>query len=495
MQGNQGLILASVIFVVAIVQMMIRKRRTSPTAMKWPAGPRKLPIIGNMHQLSRADGLFHVALTKLAKVHGSVMTIWLGSWRPTIVVSDDEVAWEVLVNKSSDYAARDHPYIDKIMWAGARTIHTSDASPHWHSLRKGLQSGGLGPLSISGQTHLQEKDIAQMLRDMREEASLNGGLVKPFHHIRRTSVRLLCRLCFGPNFEDAKFSEAIDKAIEDIIRISGVGYLADAFFFGRHFPGLKHTFQEACDLKRRVEDLIRPFLRAVPPPNCYLHFLLSNNIPEDVTIFTILEVFTLGIDSTSSTATWALALLTNEQRVQQKLYQDIKKNIDSTQQIVRVEDVSKLQYLQAAVKETLRLKPVAPLVPHMTATETTLMGTKVAQGTRVVVNLHAIHYNPNVWPEPEKYMPERFMPRQEEVDEIRPGTTKLSYFLPFGGGMRACAGMEVGKLHVGFVIANIVNAFQWSSAVEGQPPDLTEDFKFVLLMKNPLTVRITARHP
>ncbi|RWR90115.1 S-canadine synthase-like protein [Cinnamomum micranthum f. kanehirae] len=355
-------------------------RNGKPT--QWPPGPPKLPIIGNMHQILKGCDPFHVALNKLAQAYGPLITVWLGTRQPTIIISDHDLAWEVLVSKSPDYAAREFPTLAKLVTADFRTIVSSNAGPHWHSLRRGLQNGAIGPLCISGQAPLQESDMAQMINDMIKEASLNGGVVKPFPHIRRATIRLLAPLCFGPDFSDEDFDATMDVLVEDAMK--------------------DHA---TCTDKG----------------------------------------------------------------------------------IVRVEEVGKLEYLQAVVKETTRMKPIAPLaVPHKAARDTALKGLHVAEGTTVMVNLYALHSDPKVWDEQDRFNPDRFMESSKEFSGKR---GKYSY-LPFGAGMRACAGMDVGKLHLAFAVSNLVNAFHWSNAVEGEKPDLTEDLTFVLAMKTPLETRI-----
>ncbi|XP_077251594.1 (S)-canadine synthase-like [Tasmannia lanceolata] len=479
---------------VAISLLLTRLLFRSPArnAMKWPGGPKKLPIIGNMHQLSNGGDLIHVTLAKLAKIHGDVMTIWLGSWWPMIIVSDIELAWEVLVNKSGDYAARSIPFTIRLLTANGNTISSSDAGSHWQALRRGLQNGPLGPLNISSQIQLQESDIRLMIQNMKEEANQNSGIVKPFHHIRLTTVRLLSRLCFGSDFKDESFLVGMDKAVEDVIGLSSHGHIVDAFPIARHIPFLNRTSKRLTEVKQNIEKLIRPHLSS-PPPNSYLHFLLSKNFPEQVTIFSLFELFLLGVDSTASTTLWALAFLIHNPQIQDKLYKEItniKNESCNQERVVRIEDMSKLHYLQAVVKETMRMKPIAPLgVPHKVAKETKLMGETVGVGTDVMVNIYAVHHDPKLWEEPYRFWPERFWGNgRESKGGLEQG------FLPFGGGMRVCAGMELAKLQVPFVLANLVNAFSWLSAVEGQLPDMTEVLNFVVVMKTSLVARILPRN-
>ncbi|KAI3900346.1 hypothetical protein MKW92_006941 [Papaver armeniacum] len=479
------LTLISTILAVFAAVLIIFRRRISASTTQWPVGPKTLPIIGNLHILGGTA--LHVVLHKLAEVYGSVMTIWIGSWKPVIIVSDFDRAWEVLVNKSSDYSAREMPEITKIGTANWRTISSSDSGPFWATLRKGLQGVALSPQHLASQTAHQERDIIKLIKNLKDEAALNSGMVKPLDHLKKATVRLISRLIYGQDFDDDKYVEDMHDVIEFLIRISGYAQLAEVFYYAKYLPSHKRAVTGAEEAKRRVIALVRPFLQSNPATNTYLHFLKSQQYPEEVIIFAIFEAYLLGVDSTSSTTAWALAFLIREPSVQEKLYQELKNftaNNDRT--MLKVEDVNKLPYLQAVVKETMRMKPIAPLaIPHKACKDTSLMGKKVDKGTKVMVNIHALHHTEKVWKEPYKFMPERFLQKQDKAME--------QSLLPFSAGMRICAGMELGKLQFSFSLANLVNAFKWSCVSDGVLPDMSDLLGFVLFMKTPLEARIVPR--
>nr|Q50LH3.1 RecName: Full=(S)-stylopine synthase 1; Short=STS; AltName: Full=Cytochrome P450 719A2; Short=EcCYP719A2; Short=EcCYPB [Eschscholzia californica]BAD98250.1 stylopine synthase [Eschscholzia californica] len=459
--------------------------------MVWPAGPKTLPIIGNMHLLGGTA--LQVVLHNLAKVHGSVMTIWIGSWRPVIVVSDIERAWEVLVNKSSDYSARDMPDITKIISADWKTISTSDSGPHWTNLRKGLQNVALSPHNLAAQFQFQEKDMTKMIQTLEEEARNNNGIVKPLDHMKKATLRLISRLVFGQDFNNDKYVDDMHLAIEELIRVSGYARLAEAFYYAKYLPSHKKAVREVEEAQRRVQNLVSPFLSLNPPTNTYLHFLRSQKYDDEVIIFAIFEAYLLGVDSTSLTTAWALAFLIREPNVQEKLYQELESFASKNdRRILKVEDINKLQYLQAVIKETMRMKPIAPLaIPHKACRDTSLMGKKIDKGTRVMVNIFALHHNKNVFNDPFKFMPERFM----KVDsQDANGKAMEQSLLPFSAGMRICAGMELGKLQFSFALANLAYAFKWSCVADGVLPDMSDQLGFVLLMKTPLEARINRRN-
>nr|ANY58142.1 putative CYP719 [synthetic construct] len=477
---------ATLLAVIAIAKFFLGKSST----MKWPIGPKTLPIIGNMHQLGGTD--LQVVLANLAKTYGTIMTIWVGSWRPMIVLSDIEKAWEVLVNKSSDYSGRAMPEITEIISAKGKTISTSDSGPHWSNLRKGLQNVALSPHNIAAQSRFQESDITKMIKTLKQEAASNNGIVQPLDHLKKSTVRLISRLIFGQDFDDDEYVEAMHLAVEELIRVSGYARLAEAFYYAKYLPSHKRAVDSAWEVNRTVKRIVKPLLLVKPPTNCYLHFLTSQDYSEEVIIFAILEVYLLGVDSTSSTTAWALGFLIREPRVQEKLYQELK-NFAGENGMIKVEDINKLPYLQAVLKETMRMKPIAPLaIPHKAVRETSLAGNKVEPETRVMVNIHAIHHNPEVWMDPYKFKPERFL-QGEDINGG--GNLKLmeQSLLPFSAGMRTCAGMELGKLQFGFSLANLVNAFQWDCAKKGMFPDMSDLLGFVLLMKTPLQAKIVPR--
>jgi cytochrome P450 len=147
-------------------------------------------------------------------------------------------------------------------------------------------------------------------------------------------------------------------------------------------------------------------------------------------------------------------------------------------------DISKLAYLQAIVKETFRLHPPAPLLlPHQAETTTEIGGGyEVTKGARVLVNVWAIGRDSRVCPEPEKFLPERFLGK--EID-FRGRDFEL---LPFGSGRRMCPGMPLAVRMVHLMLACLLHRFEWRL-----PPDvekngvyMTEKFGAIMSLATPL---------
>lgn len=226
--------------------LIIRRRKK---ATEWPPSPPKLPFLGNLHQLGHACSLHH-NLAKLAGLHGRLMTVFAGSWQPTIVVSDGELAREMLVTRSALFADRSLPPAGLPLSANCRTVGTSVPDTHWHALRRGLQAGPFGPANLAAQFKYQEEDMEGMIRSMEEEGKKNGGVVQPLDHIRLASLRLIARLCFGADFADDESMEAIDKVVDLVVKNSQFLSPTDVLPFAGYIPYLNRSFKAVEAIKR-----------------------------------------------------------------------------------------------------------------------------------------------------------------------------------------------------------------------------------------------------
>ncbi|KAF8044905.1 hypothetical protein N665_6036s0002, partial [Sinapis alba] len=129
-------------------------------------------------------------------------------------------------------------------------------------------------------------------------------------------------------------------------------------------------------------------------------------------------------------------------------------------------DIVNLPYLQNIVLETFRLCPAAPLlVPRSPSEDINIGGYDVPRGTIVLVNSWAIHRDPKLWDEPERFMPERF------EDKAAANTNKL---MMFGNGRRTCPGAALGQRMVSLALGSLIQCFDWEK-VNGEDIDMTEN--------------------
>lgn len=205
-------------------------------------------------------------------------------------------------------------------------------------------------------------------------------------------------------------------------------------------------------------------------------------------VLCVQEMIFRGTDTTALLTEWVMAELVLNYEVQHKLLHELdivvgNKNITDA-------DVAKLPYLQAIVKETLRVHPPGPLLSwaRLSTSDVQLSnGMVVSANTTAMVNMWAITHDPKVWEEPLVFMPERFL--DADVD-VRGGDLRLA---PFGAGRRVCPGKNLGLVTVTLWVAKLLQHFEWVQDM-ANPVDLTEVLKLSCEMKSPLSVVAISRN-
>ncbi|MBA0791015.1 hypothetical protein Gohar_015621 [Gossypium harknessii] len=202
------------------------------------------------------------------------------------------------------------------------------------------------------------------------------------------------------------------------------------------------------------------------------------------------NLFLAGSDTTSITLTWILSNLMNNRHAlkcaQEEL--DLKVGRDKW---VQDSDIEKLVYLQAVVKETLRLYPPGPIsVPHEASEDCSIGGYHVGKGTRVIVNLWKLHRDPQVWSNPDVFEPERFLTSHADVDVLG----QHFELIPFGSGRRSCPGITLALQMTHLTIASILQGFELSTPF-GETVDMSEGLGITMPKATPLEVILSPRLP
>jgi cytochrome P450 len=153
-----------------------------------------------------------------------------------------------------------------------------------------------------------------------------------------------------------------------------------------------------------------------------------------------------------------------------------------------------LWWLQAVVKETFRRHPPSHFVlSHAATRDTELGGYRVPANASVEFYTAWVTENPETWPDPDAWRPERFLEGGEGHDTDITGTRALR-MMPFGAGRRICPANTLGVLHIQLALANMVRELRWTPPAGEGPPDPTETFAFTVVMKHSLRAGIVERN-
>jgi cytochrome P450 len=235
------------------------------------------------------------------------------------------------------------------------------------------------------------------------------------------------------------------RLYQEITKRSVVNHEVDEFFTKDLSEVIKHRLNDP-EAKDKYNDAVQLLLNAMEEENTKFTKEDADIISETVEkvskksltrmeILAQLVVFlAAGYETTATTLHFVTYILSQRPDVQDKVRDEVNEIFGDKNEI-GYDDVSKFVYMNAVIDETLRLLPPITRTNRLCQKETVVNGVKFEKGSVFSVPIYAIHHSPDIYENPEEFIPERFLP--DESDSRHPMA-----FLPFGSGPRNCLGMR-----------------------------------------------------
>ncbi|KAK8664861.1 hypothetical protein V6N13_084634 [Hibiscus sabdariffa] len=472
-----------------------------------PPGPQGWPFVGNLIQVILQRRHFIFIVRELRKIYGPIFTMQMGQ-RTMVIVTDPKLIHEALVQRGPAFASRpaDSP-IRLVFSVGKCAINSAEYGPLWRTLRKNFVTELITPTRVKQCSWIRKWAIECHMKRIKRE-SFENGFVEVMSNCRQTICSILICLCFGAKISEERIKK-IESILKDVMMITSP-QLPD--FLPIFTPLFRRQMKEAKALrKRQLECLVpliknrRAFVEKGDNPNqemvspigaAYIDSLFGlepetrGPLGEEEYVTLCSEVISAGTDTSATTVEWAMLHLVMNQEIQEKLYQEIVGIVGKIGDI-REEDMEKMPYLDAVIKETFRRHPPGHfLLSHAAIKDTELGGYTIPAGAYVEIYTAWVTQNPDIWSNPSEFQPERFL-HGDGVGVDVTGTRAVK-MLPFGAGRRICPAWNLGVLHINLLIAKMVQAFKWLP-VPDAPPDPAETYAFTVVMKNPLKAVILPR--
>ncbi|XP_063220928.1 cytochrome P450 6k1-like [Bacillus rossius redtenbacheri] len=201
-----------------------------------------------------------------------------------------------------------------------------------------------------------------------------------------------------------------------------------------------------------------------------------------------LAFFAAGFETSSSTISFCLYELATNPGLQDKLKRDIDAALEQHDGKLTYDCVLDVKYLDLVVEETLRKYPPAAILTRICTKPYTVPGTRLRleEGTDVKIPTYALHHDPDHYPRPEVFDPERFTP---ENKRRRPQCT----YLPFGEGPRMCIGMRFGLLQVKIGLATLLSKYQFEPCSKTRIPLVLDEKAIFTSAKGGIWLKISER--
>ncbi|KAM0064495.1 putative N-methylcoclaurine 3'-monooxygenase [Helianthus debilis subsp. tardiflorus] len=467
-------LLLTPLFLIFIIRKYLKSEK------KLPPGPRPWPIIGNLNQLGKNP---HVSTAILAQEHGGLISLHLGT-QVLIVASSPEAAMGILRTQDRFLSSRFVPNAFHSNYLPFALIWSLDCNENWKSLRTLCRTEMFSVKALEYQSSLREEKLAQMIDFLRRK---KGQVVNIEEVVFITMFNTLSNIFFGKDFLDLEDQRGTASGLkEKLIKILENGLAPNISDF---FPILqwldlqglrKQTLRDVDEVFDSWVGIIneRRSVAAANKEQCFLDCLIENGFSNEQINTLALELFTAGTDTTTSTIEWAMAELIKNKNVMFELQEELKHKINSN--TIVESEISNLPYLNACIKETLRLHPPAPLLlPHRAIQTCEVLNYTVPRGAQILVNIWAIGRDPKIWEDPLSFKPERFLGSSLDF------RGKDFEFTPFGAGRRMCPGLPSGITSVQSILASLILRFDWILPSDQDPVKLDMNEKFgVTLQKN-----------
>ncbi|CAM6086626.1 unnamed protein product [Calypogeia fissa] len=494
---------------VLLVGLLFRRKGSQSKRRQLPPGPGGWPILGCLALLSAMP---HESLYELSKQYGPLMFMRLGSVK-TLVVTSRKFAKEIFKTHDKSIASRPDLIVPSELFYNGVDVAFGPYGQHWRYLRKVCTVGLLTATRINQFREVREREVMAALHFILEE-SQRGNAVNMndcFSSIAMNNVTQMMMnrsYCVHSSRSKSGLPNPLLKAIREMLELLGGFNIADYIPLLKPFDlqGLRkrskalHSIldkfiQEVIEEHRQgrlianTENYKEDFVDAL------LGFGQTKEFEERLSMDSvkaiILDMIVGGGDTSSVAALWALTELLKHPHVLRKVQEELD-SVVGRHRLVQEEDLPKLLYVTAVMKETLRVHTPGPLiVRHLSTDDCEIEGFHIPAGTQVIVSPWCIHRDPAVWERPLEFDPDRFL---NSTTDFKGQNFE---FLPFGAGRRMCPGMNLGALMVIYPLSVLVHALDWALP-GGQKPeelDMSETLGIVLDKKVPLTVFGTARLP
>ncbi|XP_037941241.1 cytochrome P450 6a2-like [Teleopsis dalmanni] len=432
---------------------------------------------GNLKEFTRSKTLYQIIREYYMKYKGSGRFVGIYLYmRKAMMLLDLDLIQDILVKDFGNFTDHGHYYNEKDDPISAHLVNLDGI--RWKTMRAKLT-----PAFTSGKIKFMLTsvvDIANQLVNVLEETLSSTNMDDGVHcddlMVRYTTdvtgsgvFGLKCNSLRNPNCEFI----AITKKL--CYYRHSWPIVALMTLFPNLFRKLKFKYinEEVSQFFLRVvRETVEFRDRTSEQRKDFLNILMELRKPNTVDNLTIDEItaqafafFAAGYETSASALSFCLYELALNQDIQDKARREITETIARHDGKLTYEAVNEMKYLLQVMHETMRMYSIVPFLVRKTAEDYIVSNTNhvIEKGTTVIIPMDAIHHDPDIYPNPEQFDPERFT--KTEVENRHPMA-----WLGFSRGGRACIGSRYAEFQVLIGLSSLLKNFRFSPSHKTQIP-------------------------
>lgn len=496
---------------LACRKLMLRK--------KIPLGPMAFPVVGNLHLLKLRTEPGHEGempnlgelFMRLSKQYGDPFSFWFGN-QLAVVINTPTLQHEALKLKNSQFSERLPPPSQLFFSFGGKGTFLN---PCWKTAKRNRK---IIIDHFSGQQHAEKQSLKiadevhstiHLYRKRMEKVNSDTLIVADFRNqIIREGLNTTLLLLY--NF---RYSTVISSEFKDFLSAaSGFAEILSAGNPSDYIPLLRLLPQSSRDKELRklfkvrnqylfkwFDEGRRTWIKGQPRnlQDEFFDVQEKEGMTKEEIFILLGELVVASVDTTNFTFEWGIYIIAMHPDVQKKIHEELDIVIGPTR-LPTYEDQLKLPYLSAVLLEIFRFRFIVPVsIPKANKEDAQLGGYFIPKDTLVISNNYSLFNSEDVWKEPKKFRPERFLEEEKSLAgaifqaELKTDANSMK-LSPFGHGRRFCPGYRIAKISIFLKFVTYLHCFS-ISPIPGEKFDLNAEHMNIVSSPNEYKVQLTAR--
>ncbi|KAK4025887.1 hypothetical protein OUZ56_014926 [Daphnia magna] len=475
--------------------------------------PKGVPIFGNILQLNVGQVEFlRIVHREWVEKHGPIYCGWGGS-RAIVCIASPELMEPILASQKLITKGKEYSYLSS--WLGACMFLTT--GKRWRSRRRMLTPAFHFQI-LENFFDVFNDQSRQLIKELEAAAAspADDGSVNVYKILTQCALDIICDSSMGRQVrkreETSGYLHSINRITQLTMERSLRPWLDNDVIFNLTALGRENqrcvkvlhdfTNQVIQDRKKMLNNnnLIDTtisdhekieensskrrlaFLDLLIQASENGEKLSDDDIREEVDTFMF-----AGHDTTATAMSWFLYCIAKNPDEQKLLFDEVDEIFEHSDRQCTPQDAANLKYLDCCIKETLRMYPSIPGVMRTITEETEIGGYVLPAGLSVALLIYGMHRNPNVYPDPDVFKPERFLPEQS--------ASRHPYaFIPFSAGPRNCIGQKYALFELKVVLSWVLRKFEFS-LVDPTSPPVSASSEIVLKPLDGIHLSVKSRQP